>query len=154
MFAFAPDGTIRACVLDAPGSFHDRTVASFGGLYTLLTDVYNCNGGKVVIDSAFARADYDFIIKSGQEVWFELGENVARQNRQATSARQYAEWGMRALQGSFPWLHDRFRYKEAGERKTTLLTIVLLYNFRANKVGLNQILNTYMPALSRDVKYN
>jgi hypothetical protein len=61
---FAPDGTIPTFVLDAPRSLHDSTVANFGGLYTLLTDVYDCNGGKVVMDSAFARVDYDFIIKS------------------------------------------------------------------------------------------
>ena len=125
LFAFAPDGTIPAYVLDAPRSHHDSTVADFGGIYTLLTDVYDCNGGKVVMDSAFARAEYDFIIKSGQEVRFDLGENVAWQNQQATSVRQYSEWGMHALQGSFPRLHDRFRYKETGERKIMLLTIVL-----------------------------
>ena len=34
-----------------------------------------------------------------------------------------------------------------------LLTIVLLYMFRANKAGLNQILNRYMPALSKDANY-
>ena len=43
------------------------------------------------MDSAFARAEYDFIIKSGQEVRFDLGENVAWQNQQTSSARQYAE---------------------------------------------------------------
>jgi hypothetical protein len=128
-------------------------VGNFGSLFTLFTDVYDRNGGKVVMDSAFARAEYDFNIKSGQEVQFDLGERVAWQNQQATSAQQFAEWGMHSLQGSFPRLHDRFRYEETGERKTMLLTIVLLYNFRANKVGLNQILNTYMPALSKDANY-
>ena len=34
-----------------------------------------------------------------------------------------------------------------------LLTIVLLYNYKANKVGLNQILNIYLPALSKDANY-
>ena len=43
LFAFAPNGTICACVLDAPRSRHDSTEADFGGLYTLLTDVYDCN---------------------------------------------------------------------------------------------------------------
>ena len=81
LFAFAPDGTIPACVLDAPGSLHDSIMANFGDLYTLLTEIYECNGGKVVMDSAFARADYDFNIKSGQEVWIDLRENVAHQNR-------------------------------------------------------------------------
>ena len=97
LFAFAPDGTIPTCVLDAPWSLHDSTVADFGGLYTLLTDVYDSNGGKVVMDSAVARADYDFILKSWQEVQFDLGENAAWQNWQVTSAWQYAEWGMHAL---------------------------------------------------------
>ena len=64
LFPFAPDGTICVCVLDAPGSLHDSTVADFSGLYTLLTDVYDSNGGKVIMDSAFARVEYDFILKS------------------------------------------------------------------------------------------
>jgi hypothetical protein len=80
LFTFAPDGTISACVLDASVSLHDSTMTTIGGLHTLLTDTYDCNGGKVVMDSAFARAEYDFIVKSGQEVRFDLGENVAWQN--------------------------------------------------------------------------
>ena len=60
---------------------------------------------------------------------------------------------MHALQGSFPRLRDRFQYEENGERKAMLLTIVLLYNLRVNKVGINQILNTYMPVLSKDTNY-
>ena len=60
------------------------------------------------MDSAFARTDYEFIIKSRQEVCFDLGEDVARQDCQANSAQQFAEWGMHALQGSFPRLRDRF----------------------------------------------
>ena len=44
-------------------------------------------------------------------------------------------------------------YKEKGERKVILKFIVLLYNYRARKVGLNHILNTYMPELSKDYLY-
>ena len=86
MFAFAPDGTILACILDAAGSLHDSIVLHFGGLYTLLASICNYNGGKVVMDSAFARTDNEFIIKSGQEVCIDLGEDVARQDCQAVSA--------------------------------------------------------------------
>ena len=46
--------------------------------------------------SAFVRADYDFITKSGLEGWFDLVENIALQNQQATSAWQYAERRMHA----------------------------------------------------------
>ena len=47
LFAFAPDCSTLDCVLDAPGSLHAITVASLGGIYTMLIDVYDCNGGKV-----------------------------------------------------------------------------------------------------------
>jgi hypothetical protein len=63
--------------------------------------------------------------------------------------RQSAEWGMRAPQSSFPRLKDRFiDDEEFGERKIILKMILLLYNLQARKVGINQIKNTYMPALT------
>ncbi len=57
---------------------------------------------------------------------------------------------MRTLQASFPRLKDRFKYEERGERRIVLKLIVLLYNMRARMVGINQILNTYMPYLDRN----
>jgi hypothetical protein len=68
LFAFDLDGTIPVCVLDVPGSIHDSAGGNFGGQYILLTDVYDHNVGKVDMGNAFARANYDFIIKSGQGV--------------------------------------------------------------------------------------
>ena len=68
LYVFAPDDTIPACSLDTPGSHHDSRVTGFGSLYTLLTDMYGCNEGKSVLDSAFARADNDCVIYSGQVV--------------------------------------------------------------------------------------
>jgi hypothetical protein len=62
--------------------------------------------------------------------------------------RQSVEWGMRAIQSSFPLLKDRFVNEENGERKLMLRMMILLYNLRARKVGINQIRNTYMPALN------
>jgi hypothetical protein len=67
-----------------------------------------------------------------------------QKKREATSARQTAEWGMLALQASFPRLKDRFVYEERGERRIVLKMMVLLYNMWARMVGINQILNTYM----------
>ena len=60
---------------------------------------------------------------------------------------------MRALQGSFPRLKDRMIYEERGERRLWLEMIVYLFNYRARRVGLNQILNVYMPACWKDVLY-
>lgn len=108
-------------------------------------------GGTVVADSAFAGVNTQSIIKSHQH-------NINRQgaakqkhelNAQATSVRQLSEWGMRALQGSFPRLKDRFIYEEVGTRKLALQMIVLLYNFRAGIVGQNQIASVFMPHLEK-----
>ena len=70
-------------------------------------------------------------------------------NKEATSMRQSAEWGMRALQGSFPRLTNRFRFEEKGERGIMLKMMVLAYNLRARMVGINQIRNVYMPTLKK-----
>ncbi len=59
----------------------------------------------------------------------------------ATSMRQAAEWGMQAFQSLFPQVKDRFVYEERGERRLIMKMMVLLYNLRANIVGINQIQN-------------
>ena len=59
---------------------------------------------------------------------------------------------MESMQPSFPHLKDMTMYEEIGERKVIMKMIILLYNLRAQHVGINQILNMYMPELERDVK--
>jgi hypothetical protein len=73
--------------------------------------------------------------------------------QEATSLRQAAEWGMRAIQSSFPRLKDRIQYENNGERKVFLLLLPLLYNYRTNLVGLNQIGSTYVPLWTVDARY-
>ena len=60
------------------------------------------------MDSAFCKLKYDYLIKSAQSAPENTEEFVA--NEQATAMRQSAEWGMRALQASFPRIKDRFMY--------------------------------------------
>ena len=60
---------------------------------------------------------------------------------------------MRGLQGSFPRLNDHIIYEENVERAVILKFITLLYNYRVRTVGINQILNHYMPSLSKDASY-
>ena len=119
--------------------------------------VYDENGGKATADSAFcSNDDYPFIIKSSPNPTLAEGETRARRHEMvamqiaATSMRQSAEWGMRAVQSSFPRLKDRFNYEERGERKRVLMSIFLLYNLRTRLVGINQILNVYMPHLNKN----
>jgi hypothetical protein len=69
-------------------------------------------------------------------------------NKEATAMRQSADWGMQALKSSSPRLKDCFSvYEEYGERKIIMKSMILLYNLCARLVGINQIKNTYMPAL-------
>ena len=85
------------------------------------------------------------MIKSGKE---KIGETImqATIRIQATSLRQSAEWGMRAIQGSFPRLKDRMIFSENMEhRKLFLHLIAMLLNFRTRRVGLNQLSSTFYP---------
>jgi hypothetical protein len=60
------------------------------------------------------------------------------------SLRQSAEWGMRALQGTFTRLKSRLTSNNR-MRKLIIETIVLLSNFRTAHVGLNQIDTVFNP---------
>jgi hypothetical protein len=64
--------------------------------------------------------------------------------------RQAAEWGMRAIQSSFPRLKDTFVYEETGEHRIVMKMLCLLYNLRARTVGINQIKNVFMKQLDED----
>ena len=122
---FVPNDRVIACALNALGSFHDSTVAEYGDLYTELEKVFNKTGSKYIIDSAFWSSRYPFLVKSGSDssaTTADAFEFVTE--KQATSARQAAEWGMRALQGSFPRLKERPVFENRGERQIILISIV------------------------------
>ena len=155
VLVFCPDGTIPICCFNVPGCVHDSLIAEWGSIYSKLERVYNVCGGKCTVDSAFSNRNNDFLIKSAQTTLAgdtpdEFAYNV-RLNAEATSMRQSAEWGMRALQASFPRLKDRFIYEESGERRIMIKMCLLLYNLRAKRVGINQIRSTYLPALDVNV---
>ena len=146
VLVFAPNETICAAAINAPGAMHDSQIADWGNVYGKLEDVFVRFGGRCIVDSAFAKGDYPFLIKSSQDMPITSDPRDVIRARQATSARQAAEWGMRAVQGSFPRVKDRMIYEQRGERKVILQMIMLLFNYRTRLVGLNQILTTYMPS--------
>jgi len=148
VFVFAPSGVVIACSFNAPGSMHDSAIAEWGSIYQKLEDVYERTGGTCVVDSAFSRGQYPFLIKSSQNLPDTAVSAELHRARQATSARQGSEWGMRAFQGSFPRLKDRIIYEERGERRLILHLVILLFNLRSRLVGMNQILTNFMPHLS------
>jgi hypothetical protein len=158
VFCFCPDGTIPIAYMNLPGSMHDSTIAEWGGIYDKLASLYETTGAITCVDSAFRMRNSPYIIKSSQENRIGNGdtdEAVRRdilQKRQATSMRQSSEWGMRALQSSFPRMCDRMAYEQKGERRIAIKMMVYLYNLRARMVGINQIKNFFQPALNRDAR--
>ena len=134
VLVFGMDGTIIYAALNAPGSFHDSKVAERGKVYEKLHNAYLKHGVKGTVDSAFNCTRYENLLKGGKD---------------CTSMRQTAEWGMHGFRVSWPRICDRIPYKECGNRVEFLKLIVLLYNYRANHVGLNQIRNTYMNSFSK-----
>jgi DDE superfamily endonuclease len=153
LFVFSADGRIIATVLNAPGSLHDSTLASWGGVYDKLQSTYLETGGVCCVDSAFAANNSPYLFKSSQDTTNVEGSLAFQQAVEATSLRQASEWGMRAIQSAFPRLKDALKYEENGERRRILKLVPLLYNVRLELVGLNQIRNTYVPLWSRDGDY-
>jgi hypothetical protein len=155
LLVFGADGRIIKCVLNVPGSVHDSTMCVWGQVYSEMNEIYHRNGGKCVVDSAFNAHKAKYLIKSAQTVNKAKDEREIVVNSQATSARQCAEWGMRAIQSAFPRLKDKMKYQEDGgpERRMLLKLAVMLYNYRLELVGLNQIRNTYVPQWSKDADY-
>ena len=143
VYVFAPDGRIRICTINCPGSMHDSTMADYG-VYKKMKAIHDSHKGKVLVDSAFSLKAAPYIIKSSQTEDPKLGTRGVLLNRQATSVRQFAEHGMRMIQGQFPRLKDPLQLEEFGERKVVISLMILLYNFQTSKVGINQILNTFM----------
>ncbi len=81
---FCPDGKIPLCLLNAPGTFHDSTMADYG-LYAGMEYIFMQSGDKVVVDSAFNVTNAPYLIKSSQTD--PLDVHALRLNRQATSNR-------------------------------------------------------------------
>ena len=156
VFVFCPDGTIPIAFFNVPGSVHDSQVAHWGKVYDKLGAVYDETGGKCTVDSAFGKVNKPYLIKSSQDYLVSTMPTREEQRldlqrkRQATSMRQAAEWGMRAIQSSFPRLKDTFVYEDTGERRILMKMLCLLYNLRVSSVGINQIKNVFMKQLDED----
>lgn len=115
--------------------------------------MYEKFGAKVIADSAFPQGGYGSIARASKAN--EAGPQNAQElgfEQQLTSARQPAEWGMRAMQGGFPRLKARFPYEERGHRRIVMRMISALHNARTRMVGINQIRNVYMPELEKEAE--
>ena len=152
VFVFAPDGTVVMTMLNCPGAMHDSELASIGvpSIYHKIDEMYEKFGAKTVMDSAFSASGKESIIKSTTKERISTTAENAHEYEMlcaATSIRQAAEWGMRALQASFSRLKATWPYEEKDERLWGLTLIVYLYNFAANNMDLNQIRQVYWKEL-------
>lgn len=147
IFVFSPLGEIIFCTLNCPGSWHDSTVAT--DLYGKLIRSTG-NGFFLIADSAFpSKNDVADKIKCTAKVQRrqrhlsdeDFNEFFAF-NRQLTSARQAAEWGMRGIKGSFSRLNDQLPY-EKDLRLLILNVIVRLYQLRVRLMNVSQIRKVY-----------
>jgi hypothetical protein len=156
VFAFVPSGLVVACTVNGPGSWHDSFIAENVGIYAKLESVYETTGEKAAVDSAFLLKRWQFLIKSGKKKHRKT--TLEKRNRhQATFLRQSAEWGMKALHGSFPMLKDLIIYfDDMADCKVFLNSIPMIYNFRTMFFGLNQIRSTSYPIfeLNGDCAFN
>jgi len=156
VFVFCPDGTIPIAFFNVPGSVHDSQVAHWGKVYDKLGAMYDETGGKCTVDFAFGKVNRPFLIKSSQDYLVSTVPTCEEQRldlqpkRQATPMRQAVEWGMCAIQSSFPRLKDTFVYEDTGERRILMKMLCLLYNLHACTVGVNQIKNVFMKQLDED----
>ena len=143
-------GDIIACNLNCPGSWHDSRVAKpiFERLRTTTPPGY-----YLVTDTAFPRGTDQILgkikapMKSGTRLPRDSDEReeAMRFDRQLLSYRQTAEWGMRAIQGSFGRLRVPLPINYTEARGDLLETIVRLYNLRSRTIGYNQIRSVYEP---------
>ena len=132
VFVFCPDGTIPIAFFYIPESVHDSQVAHWGKVYDKLGAVYDETGGKCTVDSAFGKVNRPLLIMSLQDYLVSTMPTRQEQRldlqrkRQATSMRQAAEWGMRAIQSSFPCLKDTFVYEDTGERRILMKMVCVI----------------------------
>lgn len=147
ILAFAPTGKVFLALLNYPGSWHDAQIVSFVTevLVRLLKD--NC----ICVDQGFPRSGVlqgvlvgPYSQKKEAALAPEVRDSLLRQAAVYVSLRQASEWGMRALQGTFPRLKSRLPSCSV-KRQMLLTSIVLIHNFRTELVGLNQIATVFNP---------
>jgi hypothetical protein len=155
-FAFAQMEQFQLHFSTFLDAFTTVRLQSLVRMYDELEDVYRKTGGKCCVDLAFGSMKRKYLYKSCQDHLDSKAPTHRerkldlQKKRQATSARQTAEWGTLAMQTSFPRIKERFVYKERGEQRIVLKMFVIPYNMRARMVGINQIRITYMCHLEHD----
>jgi hypothetical protein len=149
VFAFSPTGKIFLAFMNFPGSWNDARVTANHTQY--LQSKLFPKGFSICVDQGFKRTQEmrDILVgpinpKTAKKLSRVLRPTLLAEAARLVSLRQASEWGMRALQGSFPRLKMRLSADPA-KRKALLNVVVLVSNFRTVEVGLNQIATVFNP---------
>lgn len=147
VFVFSPTGKIIFASINAPGSWHDASIT--GDLFPmLLNERITLRNMGVIADTAFPRsgplARKIHVGLRAEDISADGAVAATEIFRHAiiTSLRQAAEWGMRALQGTFGRLKSSLQ-SDKKSRHDLILSILLLHNFRTEHVGFNQIATVF-----------
>jgi len=153
IFIYGPDGKVFFCAINYPGSWADGAVTR--NFLPFLRN--NIGEYKIVVDQGFPRSGdaYGVFVgpltkKGARKLHPSVRAEMIRRSNIYVSLRQASEWGMRALQGSFPRFKKRLPSNSA-KREKTIRTIVLVHNFCTHLVGRNQIRTVFDPEYERSV---
>ena len=151
VFAYGPDGKVFIAAINFPGSWAD------GSLCAHLFDSIRRRIGpyKICVDQGFPRSGdaWNILVgpmneRSARHLHPSVRDYMLKVSNVFTSLRQSSEWGMRALQGSFPRCKKRLP-GNCKMRRRVLESIVLIHNFRTDLVGSNQISTVFDPEYER-----
>lgn len=153
IFIYGPDGKVFFCAINYPGSWADGAVTrNFLPFLRGKIGQY-----KIVVDQGFPRSGdaYGVLVgpltkKGARKLHASVRAEMIHRSNIYVSLRQASEWGMRALQGSFPRFKSRLPSNSA-KREKVIRTIVLVHNFRTHLIGRNQIKTVFDPEYERSV---
>ena len=145
VFAFAPTGKIIYASYNHPGCLHDATCAI--GLKS--KGVETLGSYALCVDQAFSRTGECFekfvgpiSIDARRKIAPVLRNNIKKKISKYISLRQAAEWGMKALQGTFTRIKARLP-SDGQIRKRIIGCVIFLHNFRTELMGINQITTVF-----------
>eukprot|EP00957_Ditylum_brightwellii_P025511 1928479-Ditylum_brightwellii.AAC.1 len=85
-------------VVNLPGDTHASTAASQGFICEWLKKFYHIYGKRHMVDLAFSAIYRDYLVKLSQHDTASANAHKMLRNKEATSVRQMAEWGMQGFQ--------------------------------------------------------
>jgi hypothetical protein len=148
VFAFSAEGKIIHATVNCPGSWHD----SHAAVHLMRVVDKKIGNFAMCVDQGFLRSGYmirKFVGPLSSRAKAKLQnlpsatrKKILDNNSIYISLRQAAEWGMKALQGTFARLKTRLTFNNK-MRKLLLTSIVFLHNFRTHYVGINQIATVF-----------